>query len=171
MRISHSLLLFFAVVFKNYRTSLIIDGKNLLDDFFFLDARIGELFFPGGVLVDLSRRMSERVDLKRQAFGFERLRDYVGEQLLFEFGDFHKFCADARTGEFIKRLADERQKIAARQTQQNPKFVARVDVFVKAGQAAADADLMKHNRVPFAGFVLANRWNVERKSDMASLFD
>src|SRR5215217_8183042 len=97
------------------------------------------------------------------------MRDDLADQFLLEFGDVDKFRADAVVFEFVENLADERQPIAIRQPDFEPKNFARQEIFVPFQQTSADADLVQQSLLSFAEFRVANGGNVQRKSDVLSL--
>jgi len=101
---------------------------------------------------------------------FEALRNYLAQLFLSKLRNCKKFRTDAVTFKFLQHFTGQRKKIFVRKPNQKAKFVAEINIFVLLGQTVADADLTKHDFGRFAVFSIANGGNIQRKSDVLSLF-
>lgn len=111
------------------------------------------------------------IDLDRNAFFVESMRDDRRDQFLLELRKVKEPDAKARMVESVKSLARKRQMVAVRQLDLHAEFIANVDVLLPTRKAAPDAYLEQPSLLPLTVFGDDRRRNVERKADMLALAD
>jgi hypothetical protein len=82
-----------------------------------------------------------------------------------------KLYADSVIGKFIHHFAGQRQKIFIWKLDEQSKFVADINAIFPFGETSADADLANQRFHRFAVSRVTNCRNIQRKSDVPSLFD